>query len=504
MTGPLPHSVAVFARPTNKQPPEHLILDHRRQEDQRQKVEELTRSYKLCDLKNDWERCTDRKILNNTVKKRVRKMLNFHESSIQERRQQLQVLLQAEEVQYLEEMAAKEETVLEKQAKMRTRAKQLQEKREAERLSLVKDKLDQQWIDQCEEIRSTLSRRQQDQVATERVYQVQMKTDMEREKLEEDKMFASLWYADIQAKANREDMEKQQKVSANKVTLQILNQQMAALVTQVEEEKRLEGEEGTLLKEQAELWKLEQRHALEEKQRCQKETRRVLDRSMQMKRENQAKENKEQLAFDLVILEQLLERSTNETMEQAQRKCELHEEDRQYQKYMAQLKEQEMEYEKELDKMWDAEMEKMWRNKIAQWRLEKEARKKLLEDVIAVRKTQVSHKLLEKEKRIREVQREKEEMMNCIKESKNVEHEQHIVKKTNNLVYQSDLVDQIMYNRKLDETIVKEEKRIWKSQLQAESEYQTKLELVLNSTHIEKLHPMRKTHSGRNRSQSNI
>ncbi len=50
-----------------------------------------------------------------------------------------------EDQQCLEEMAAKEETVLERQAKMRERAKHLKEKREAERLTLVQEKLEQQW-----------------------------------------------------------------------------------------------------------------------------------------------------------------------------------------------------------------------------------------------------------------------------------------------------------------------------------------------------------------------
>ena len=43
------------------------------------------------------------------------------------------------------EMASKEETVLERQAKMRERAKQLKEKRESERLAVVQQKLEQQW-----------------------------------------------------------------------------------------------------------------------------------------------------------------------------------------------------------------------------------------------------------------------------------------------------------------------------------------------------------------------
>ena len=45
----------------------------------------------------------------------------------------------------IEEMEAKEETTLERQAKMRERAKFLKEKREQERLKLVDEKLDQRW-----------------------------------------------------------------------------------------------------------------------------------------------------------------------------------------------------------------------------------------------------------------------------------------------------------------------------------------------------------------------
>ena len=46
---------------------------------------------------------------------------------------------------YLEEMAANEETVLERQAKMREKARALKERREMERQDFVQEKLEQQW-----------------------------------------------------------------------------------------------------------------------------------------------------------------------------------------------------------------------------------------------------------------------------------------------------------------------------------------------------------------------
>ena len=57
----------------------------------------------------------------------------------------LRSLLQREEQQYMSEMARSQETVLERQARMRERAKSLRDKREVERLNLVEKKLDQRW-----------------------------------------------------------------------------------------------------------------------------------------------------------------------------------------------------------------------------------------------------------------------------------------------------------------------------------------------------------------------
>ena len=45
----------------------------------------------------------------------------------------------------MREMASSQETVLERQARMRERVKSLRDKRETERLALVEKKLDQRW-----------------------------------------------------------------------------------------------------------------------------------------------------------------------------------------------------------------------------------------------------------------------------------------------------------------------------------------------------------------------
>lgn len=55
----------------------------------------------------------------------------------------LRALLEAEEQQLLQEMEEKKETSVERQAKMRERAKTLRDRRERDREQLVSDKLEQ-------------------------------------------------------------------------------------------------------------------------------------------------------------------------------------------------------------------------------------------------------------------------------------------------------------------------------------------------------------------------
>ena len=75
--------------------------------------------------------------------------------------------------------------------------------------------------------------------------------------------------------------------------------------------------------QQRALRQMEEMQALEEKRQRQQEMRNVLNLTLRMKMKKEAKEEQEQLAFDMKMLEQLLEESRNEAMEQEQRKVKI-------------------------------------------------------------------------------------------------------------------------------------------------------------------------------------
>jgi cilia- and flagella-associated protein 53 len=54
--------------------------------------------------------------------------------------------------------------------------------------------------------------------------------------------------------------------------------------------------------------------------------------------------------------------------------------------------EDEKRYEKELDRIIEADVERQFQKRLNQWKAEKEARKKLLNEVVAERKQQIGEK----------------------------------------------------------------------------------------------------------------
>jgi len=67
-------------------------------------------------------------------------------------------------------------------------------------------------------------------------------------------------------------------------------------------------------------------------------------------------------------------------------------EERRYREHLRVIKAEEARREVELERMCDAEVERNWEKRIQQWKQEKVARQKLLEDVMESRRLQLTEK----------------------------------------------------------------------------------------------------------------
>ena len=491
-TGPTPHSVAIKAKPTRRRPAEHLILERRRKEALVEEAREETKFLKQCDLKSSWVKSTNKRIEKNTLKRRVQQELLKETFALEDRREMLREMLLKEEQGYIEEMESMEETTLERQAKMRERAKQLKEKRERERQEFVAEKLDQRWRDQCEELRSIQSKQNQDQICHERNEQLLLKEEAKKREEEMDKMYTELWETDRIAKSEREEQEEKNLIERNRECLKVLQLQMTSNAQKVEEEKKLKELEAEWLKEETRLRKEEEKWMKKEKLRRQEHAKRVRDASIKLKQKKEAKERNEELALEHELLEKLLEDTRKQEKADVQRKSDLREENLRFMAYVAKNRKDEQEREKKLEELIHEEVEVKWQKDLAKYRLEREARKKLLESVLDTRRQQIGEKNEKNEQLKREADKERDELERVIEEHKRMAQESNDKLKQRNRTYQRDLEMQIGYQKAIKARGKEEELDDYLAGKEAEKEYQRKLQAAIERPQSEKLHPSRR------------
>lgn len=488
--GPTPYGVSILARPTNKRPAEHLILERRRIEDLREKSIAVSNYNKQCDLRSAWVLATDKNIEKNCVAREMTKHIQAEDICLEKRREELREMLLVEEDDYIREMESMEETIEDRQEKMKERAKYLKEKRESERLAYVSEKLDDKFREECEELRPVFSKRLRDDIFNDRQMQIQMKQEQAQRDKEMETFYANLWETDTKAKEIREEQETKERLERDREALEVLNLQKRALENMREEEHSVKKMEAEWLKEEASLRAYEEEQLLKEKMEKQKNQRRARDISLKLKNRKEAREKQEELAIDMKILDKILRDTENEATEDSNRKIQMHDEMQRFMHYVSKTRKEDEEQEIKLEKLIDKEVQGKWREKDARIALEKKARKTLMEDVLKTREQQIK----EREKAMREEQeaalRERHELHEQMEAFRQLENEKICKIRKENEKYQNDLEQQIEYQRKLKEKEIDIARRELGSLTEAEETYQRRLRSALHQT-SKKLHPLR-------------
>lgn len=74
----------------------------------------------------------------------------------------------------------------------------------------------------CEELRSTLSQRHQDEVFVERHEQLRMKEEQKKKEAEVESFYADMWAKDIAVKSKKEEETAREQIEKNRETLKVL------------------------------------------------------------------------------------------------------------------------------------------------------------------------------------------------------------------------------------------------------------------------------------------
>uniref|UniRef100_A0A8D0FH94 Cilia- and flagella-associated protein 53 n=1 Tax=Strix occidentalis caurina TaxID=311401 RepID=A0A8D0FH94_STROC len=387
-------------------------------------------------------------------------------------------------------MESLEETVQEKQEKMRERAKLLREKREKERQQLVAEKREQQFREQCEELRVQWMKKHQKELCEDRLAQLALKEELKKQQKKEEQMFAELWEEDRLAKEKREAVERQKSAEQNREILDVLSAQVAMLSAHKEEAKQLKEEEARLLQ----LLQLESKQLQMAKLWKQKECRDMLLSAAQDKKNRLHEEKQGELALEMKILEKSLQEHHEDAEEKTKRKVRARGEQQTYLAHLAQQLEEEKQREKKEDNLLKEEMAKVWAKKAEQMRLEKEARKQLLKDILNTRQLQIEEKLQRNAKEQEELAQERKLLSEAITELKHVEDEKHARKRKEAKDYQEQLKAQIAHRQQAHDAEQEEKQREYESDLAAERAYQERVQDILSRPFekLAKTHPLRR------------
>uniref|UniRef100_A0A8C0ZTL5 Cilia- and flagella-associated protein 53 n=1 Tax=Castor canadensis TaxID=51338 RepID=A0A8C0ZTL5_CASCN len=420
--GPTPKVVLMRAKPPKTLGAEQQLekIQHRHQ-----KYHATLASIKSNErnrLKVDWDQHIDRKCFSSLVRARVKDAMQGFIINIEERRNKLRVLLASEENEYFSEMQLKEENIEEKKDKMREKTRLLKEKKEKERQDFVAEKLDQQFREHCEELRTKLVCIHEKTVSEERKAQIAFNEELKRQKLVEEEMFARLWEEDRLAKEKREAQEKRRQKELVENTRLGLDTQVTSIIAQRQEAQRRKEEEARLEQDNAQI-KLENEQDKLKKQKTKQEIRTVLQKALQEKMEHIQQEYREEQDLNLKLVQRALQDLQKEADKKKQKREDMAREQKIYNKYLIQRHEEEKAQEKELDRILEEEKKKKLAEKDKQLRLEKEARRQLMSEVMCTRKLQVQEKLQRKAKEQEERAVEQERICKGLEELNYAEKE---------------------------------------------------------------------------------
>ncbi|XP_011752512.2 cilia- and flagella-associated protein 53 isoform X1 [Macaca nemestrina] len=492
--GPTPKVVIMRPKPPKGQGAEHHLERIRRSHQKHNAILASIKSNERDRLKVEWDQHNDCKFLDSLVQARIKDAVQGFIINIEERRNKLRELLALEENEYFTEMQLKKETIEEKRDRMREKTKLLKEKNEKERQDFVAEKLDQQFRERCEELRVELFCIHQKKVCEERKAQIAFNEELRRQKLVEEQMFSKLWEEDRLAKEKREAQEARRQKELMENTRLGLNAQITSIKAQRQAAQLLKEEEARLVESNNAQIKHENEQDKLKKQKAKQETRIILQKALQDRIEHIQQDYREEQDLNMKLVQRALQDLQEEADKKKQKREDMIREQKIYHKYLAQRREEEKAQEKEFDRILEEDKEKKLAEKDKELRLEKEARRQLVDEVMCTRKLQVQEKLQREAKEQEERAMEQKHINESLKELNCEEKENFARRQCLAQEYRKQLQMQIAYQQQSQEAEKEEKRREFEAGIAANKMCLDKIQEVLSTHQVlpQNIHPMRK------------
>ncbi|XP_067935044.1 trichoplein keratin filament-binding protein-like [Watersipora subatra] len=331
--------------------------------------------------------------------------------NLSRRRSKLASLYHDESLQYEAELKGYSLDNYGRISQMKERSEALKSAREEERRQIADERLYAHFRQNCPDIRKLESEQHKEHVVEQWADQKEERLlAAEEERMEKEEADAAMERERLEALAQQRRAE-QRRLENERELKEILKQQMNELKRREQETEIIKKQQEELLKHQWELERIEEDRKRMEEEHKKKELGRVLLRQHTAALKRKSRQVLEELEQDRRILESILEKENEEITLRTARKQEA----RADAAWMKEVIEDQMRLEKEreaeLDMLYQEEASRIWSEREDEWRREREARQRLMQDVLAGRQEQIREKMAELRKKQQESLERREELI---------------------------------------------------------------------------------------------
>uniref|UniRef100_UPI00398EF414 trichoplein keratin filament-binding protein n=1 Tax=Pristiophorus japonicus TaxID=55135 RepID=UPI00398EF414 len=350
--------------------------------------------------------------------------------SLEQRRKRLQsLLLEEQDLLEAELRDLKVDTSsLIHEAKEKTQ--ELKSAREERRKKVAEELLYEHWKKNNIELRQIQSDLHKTHVTGSWCSQITEKRQQEEAELEETKRLENEYEIARKQAMERIKQEAERRRQEDLKQAETLRQQMEELRLREVEAKNLKAEQEKLLKQQWELEELEEERKQLEQRRKKSELGRILNRQYKTQMRRRAQQIQEELEMDRQILASLIEKEEMDQQLQSARRERAIADAAWMKKVIEEQLQLEREREAELDTVFREEAQRMWQKREEEWERERQARLRLMQEVLVGRQRQILERIEmnrraqeESVQRREELIRELEEVKEMTKREKEEEEE---------------------------------------------------------------------------------
>uniref|UniRef100_A0A8C5LM84 Trichoplein keratin filament-binding protein n=1 Tax=Leptobrachium leishanense TaxID=445787 RepID=A0A8C5LM84_9ANUR len=338
--------------------------------------------------------------------------------NLERRREQLRKLLQEERdllEAELQELHQNKEPAL---REMREKTEELKSAREERRKKLAEELLYDRWKQNNVKLREVESSLHSKHVVNAWGDQLTERNQEKAKEEEDEKRFENQYELARREAIERMKIKEDKRRQAERERIEILRQQMEELKLREMEAKKLKKEQDDLMKQQWEVEELDEMRRTMEEQRKKTELGHFLSRQYNAQMKRRAQMVQEELEMDMKILSALISKENADERLQTARREQAAADAAWMKRVIEEQLHLERQREAELDTLFREEAKQVWAKREAEWERERNARNRLMKEVLMGRQFQIQDRMEQNKLAQMESLKSREQLIRELEESK--------------------------------------------------------------------------------------